>query len=242
MIDGTFGAGGHSSLFQENCRLLFSMDRDSSVIKYNTTGINLIIDKFSNLDQYIMEKPDLIHCDLGLSMMQIMDHDRGFSFMHDGPLNMNASEFGVILKDRINVMKPIEMERILRSYGDLKNAKSIASSINRYRIHSDITTTRQLSEASGCHNYGELARIFQAFRIYNNDEIYELETLLNTAKLHSKMVSIITFHSLEAKIVYSFLKTHCGVVKKFKPSNEEVTLNPSSRSAILYFGIFKNEM
>lgn len=240
VIDCTFGAGGHSRLFQDLNVLKFAMDRDKTVTKYNTTGIQLFIDVFSNLENYIKdENVDLIHCDLGLSMMQITDSDRGFSFMHNGPLSMSAGMNDKELYESINQMKVAYMENILNLYGDLKNAKNIAKKIEIYRAHSNIMTTRQLADACGSNNYSELAKIFQAFRVDHNKEIDELKNILRISKNRSKMTSIITFNSLEARIVKSFFRENNMKIKTYKPSESEILSNHSSRSAVMYLGYLK---
>lgn len=238
VIDVTFGAGGHSRLFGN--KLLFAIDRDKTVEQYNYTNVQLHIDKFSNLEKYITSNVTLIHADLGLSTMQIKS-DRGFSFMRNNSLNMNASQEEQSLKQELQKMPITKIQSILSVYGDLKKyAKKIAERIDKYRLHTNITTTYELIEACGIQDYSVLAKIFQSFRIYINNEIEELNKLLKTAKEHSEMISIITFHSLEAKIVKKFFKLHDYKIKTFKPSEEEIQENNASRSATLYLGIKKN--
>lgn len=229
-IDVTFGGGNHAKLFPQ---LVFAMDRDIEANKYNTFGAHLIIDKFSNLEKYIAEPVDLIHADLGLSWMQIQSN-RGFSFMTNSELHMTASQHDISLYKKINHMSKEMITRILTEYGEIKNAKAIAQNIMEYQLHKEIHTTYDLIEACKCNNYSILAKIFQAFRIYINDEINELHAMLNTAIKYAKYISIITFHSIEAKITKDFMTSHGFKIIKINPSKDEILQNPASRSAILY--------
>jgi 16S rRNA (cytosine1402-N4)-methyltransferase len=229
-IDVTFGGGNHAKLFPY---LEFAMDRDIEAQKYNTFGANLIIDKFSNLSKYIAKPVDVIHADLGLSWMQIQSN-RGFSFMTNSELHMTASQEDVSLYKTINHMSKNEITKILSEYGELKNAKAIAQNIVEYQLYKDIHTTYELIEACKINNYSILAKIFQAFRIYVNDEINELHAMLNTAIDFAKYISIITFHSIEAKIVKEFMASKGYKVVRIMPSKEEIAINPASRSALLY--------
>ena len=229
-IDVTFGGGNHAKLFPH---LEFAMDRDIEAKKYNTFGSNLIIDKFSNLSKYITKPVDLIHADLGLSWMQIQSN-RGFSFMTNSELHMTASQEDISLYKTINHMSKNEITKILSEYGELKNARAIAQNIVEYQLHKDIHTTYDLIEACKVNNYSILAKIFQAFRIYVNDEINELHMMLNTAIEFAKYISVITFHSIEAKIVKEFMSAKGYKVIKITPSKEEIAINPASRSALLY--------
>lgn len=235
-IDVTFGGGNHAKLFPS---LVFAMDRDIEAQKYNTFGANLIIDKFSNLSKYIKDSVDLIHADLGLSWMQIQS-DRGFSFMSNSDLHMTASQDDISLYKKLSTMSKSQIIQILEKYGDIKNAKCIAQNILEYQLHTEIKTTNNLKEACNITSYPVLAKIFQAFRIYINDELQELEKLLETAIQHTKFVTVITFHSLEAKIVKQFMKKN-GVKKiiKITASEEEKVHNPASRSAVMYLCIIK---
>ncbi len=229
-IDVTFGGGNHAQLFPH---LEFAMDRDIEAQKYNTFGANLVIDKFSNLHKYITKPVDIIHADLGLSWMQIQSN-RGFSFMTNSELHMTASQDDVALYKTINHMSKNEITKILNEYGELKNAKAIAQNIVEYQLHKDIHTTYELIEACKVNNYSILAKIFQAFRIYVNDEINELHAMLNTAIEFAKYISIITFHSIEAKIVKEFMSSRGYKIVRIIPSKEEIITNPASRSALLY--------
>lgn len=232
IVDVTYGGGGHSKLFLENNLKLTAMDRDPSVCEKNP---NVICDKFSNIDKYVNEV-DIIFADLGISTNQLLS-ERGFSFMSDTLLDMRVDQQGDYLYAKIRKMSEYEMANIIKEYGEERNAKKIAKNIVFYRLRNDIKTTGDLVKAIDSDDYRVLSRVFQAFRIYINNEFGELESLLKKGKKISKIgMLILTFHSLEDRIVKRFFKENYKNNGFIPVSEEEIKINNSSRSAKLRFG------
>jgi 16S rRNA (cytosine1402-N4)-methyltransferase len=236
VIDLTFGAGGHSRMFLKLGCQVSSFDRDPSVRRFAEENIQLNIDKFSNFYKYENDY-DISFADFGVSTMQLQE-PRGFSFMNDSLLDMRMGGENEPLSHVLNRLNINELEYILRTYGEVVNYRRVAYNIDRYRLSKDITTTLQLREASGTDNFKILARIFQAFRIYINDEIGEINSMLS--HLQPKLGALfLTFHSLEDRIIKRFcnkFEFHGFLV----PAEEEIASNPKSRSAKLRFG-FKQD-
>jgi 16S rRNA (cytosine1402-N4)-methyltransferase len=244
IIDCTYGAGGHSDIFLKCAHKVIAFDRDVNTISHN--DIPLIHDKFSNLNKYIKYEKNndsyniylnnnfvytvnkiMIFADLGMSTMQLKN-DRGFSFMTNSLLDMRMGNDGNTLSEKLAYMQEEEIERIIREYGEEKRSRVIASNIHKYRAKKKIETTFDLREAVGCDKFDVLARVFQAFRIYLNDELSEIYKLL---QCYADYYMIISFHSLEDKIVKKFGKKQ----EIYIPTNEEINVNPPSRSAKMRF-------
>ena len=229
IIDTTFGSGGHTKIFQKlNIKYIFAMDQDPLVVQYKIPNIPLVIDTFSNVNKY-HSNYDFIFADLGMSTMQIEDTTRGFSFMRNGPLNMsmNINSSTDKLFHLLNREPIWTIEDILNKYGQVFN-KSIISSIGRYRISNDITDTAGLIRACGTNEYKKLAKVFQALRIFINDEMTELDLLLRHGN-PSIGWGFLTFHSLEDNKIKHF-SSGMRFKKLITPSKQEIQNNPQSRS------------
>lgn len=243
VIDVTFGAGGHSEIFLKNNCKVIALDRDKTVLKFseifkNNSNFQIFIDCFSNILKYSKET-DIIFGDLGMSTMQLEGSEgkTGFSFMKNTELDMRMGENGSKLNEIINNLPVFELEKILRDYAEEKNYKVLANNIVKYRLAKKITTTFDLIDAIKITQYANLARIFQAFRIYINSELLELENLLSSGfPIVKEGMFFITFHSLEDRIVKNFFRTHFKFRGFILPSEEEIKINPKSRSAKLRFG------
>ncbi|MBQ4875148.1 MAG: 16S rRNA (cytosine(1402)-N(4))-methyltransferase RsmH [Rickettsiaceae bacterium H1] len=275
-VDGTFGAGGYTSalLKSADC-FVYGIDRDGSVKKY-AEKINrdfpdrfqLFIDKFGNIDKLMKNKKvDAIILDLGVSSMQLEESNRGFSFMKDGPLDMRMSNTDKIdATALINAFREEEIADVIYRYGNERYAKKIALAIIRYRNKKLIKTTGELAEIirsvvprTKHDKIDPATRTFQAIRIWVNDELTELEKGIDSAvkilEIGGRLV-IISFHSLEDKIVKNKFNFLCGKKqgisrylpekkenrlanftlldkKVVKPTKEEINLNPRARSARL---------
>lgn len=241
IIDCTFGAGGHSKMFLNYCNKLTAFDRDDTVenFVFKHDKFQFIHDQFSNINKHIVWA-DFIFADLGMSSMQINSH-RGFSFMIDSDLDMrmgtpnalNTNPNGT-LKNILNYMPTYKIKEIIEKYGEEKQATLIAHNIDRYRLRNKIITTLDLRKAIGIDKFSLLARVFQSFRIFINNEIEELELLLKNIMNMTDNVMILTFHSLEDRLVKNAFKNF-----KYKgfllPGNDEITINTNSRSAKLRF-------
>ncbi len=277
-IDGTFGAGGYSKAILEaaDCKLV-GLDRDPDVLVHVdemraqfTERFSFIQTAFSHMEDAVQgEKFDGVVLDIGVSSMQLDQGDRGFSFMRDGPLDMRMAQQGPSAADVVQYLKHNELIRIFKVYGEERRARRCADFIVRAREVEPIETTGALAQiiTSALGKGGKkhpATKIFQALRIYVNDELGELQKALlaaeNILKPGGRLV-VVSFHSLEDRMVKLFLRARCGDVSSgsrhlppqeidtTKPSfylprrsgvsagKEEQKNNPRSRSARLRCGV-----
>lgn len=226
-VDGTFGAGGHTRAILEkaNCRVV-AIDRDPAVevmakVLRETFGerFTLLSGPFSQMEHLLtnegVEKVDGVLLDLGVSSMQLDQGERGFSFSHDGPLDMRMSSHGVTAADIIKHATETELADIIYNYGDERKSRAIARAIVKKREEEDITTTGQLANIvrSAVRSFKSpidpATRTFQALRIEVNRELDELQDALDGAANVLKeggRLAVITFHSGEDKIVKEYLR------------------------------------
>ena len=267
-IDGTLGDGGHSFEILKRLSpkgLLISIDQDQHAIdfvkEYYKESIldNWIIVKsnFSKIDKVVKEfgknrQPDGILLDIGLSSRQLEEsHNRGFSYQEEKePLDMRMDEgLGVTAKDLLNVLSEKELARIFWTYGEERYAQRIAKEIKKNI--SNINTVGDLTRliykavpaAENSFTKNPSRRVFQALRIVVNDELGSLEKALDKSfEILNKngRLSVITFHSLEDRIVKNFNleKSRSGegnllFSKHIAPTDEERISNPRSASAKL---------
>ena len=276
-VDCTAGGGGHSAEILkrlENGRL-FALDRDPEAIatlKERFKGderVTVVQTEFENirsvLASYGEEHADGVLADLGVSSHQLDTVERGFSFHNDAPLDMRMSKQGVSAADLVNSLSERELERIIRTNGEEKFSRSIARAIVRERQKKPVETTLELvdiiksamPEAAKRSPGHPARRTFQALRIEVNGELDRLESSLE--EMFSSLcvggrLSVITFHSLEDRIVKrkfaslctgctcppSFPVCVCGktprgrlAFKSVLPGEQELEANPRSRSARL---------
>ena len=277
-IDGTFGRGGHSSHILDalDKGKLISFDRDPDAIAFGAEkfkhrkNFKLVHSAFSNIVTYcqrnhLQGKIDGILLDLGVSSPQLDEAERGFSFMKDGPLDMRMdSSQGTPVSDILKQLTREELTQVFKKYGEERYAWSIAGAIKQNITDGEeINTTLKLAsiiekQVSRKEKKHPATRCFQALRIYINEELLELEKTLESLKTVLAIggrVSIISFHSLEDRIVKNFIDNEIhGIIsklprgipipenispkfkwvsKKVKPSSEELDQNIRSRSAIL---------
>ena len=233
-VDGTFGGGGYSKAFLQaaNCRVM-GIDRDplaceqGTKISQNFQGrLKVIQGKFASMESLLGEQNiytvDGITLDLGVSSLQLDDPKRGFSFKKDGPLDMRMSADGPTAADIVNDAAEDELSNIIYQYGEERFSRRIASSIVKARSTASITRTTQLANIiRNCQPKQKkirsvidpATRTFQALRIFVNDELNELrngliaaETLLNTG---GRLI-VVSFHSLEDRIVKTFFRDRSG--------------------------------
>ena len=276
-VDGTFGNGGYSESFLKaaNCNVV-GLDRDPNValrareLSAQYEGrFKLIETPFSKMDEVGLEGVDAVILDIGVSSMQLDQADRGFSFMRSGPLDMRMGDTGLTAAGAIKSLSHSDLIRVFQVYGEERRARRAADFIVRAREDGAIATTEQLAEIieKALGRSGKIhpaTRVFQALRIFVNDELGELYRGLCAAEAILKpggRLIVVTFHSLEDRIVKSFLRRRAGEVaggsryapevKKdgpeasfvqgkrsvIKPSKIEVSENPRSRSAKLRFAI-----
>ncbi len=276
-VDCTAGGGGHSAavlgeLSEKGKMILIDRDPDAvAVVKERFSGdgrVSVVNDNFCNIKS-ILEKNgiscvDGIIADLGVSSYQLDTPERGFSFHHDAPLDMRMEKAGKSAYDVVNTYSEKELFSVISRFGEEKFAKNIATNIVKSREKEPIRTTFQLSDIVSSsipakyRRDGHPARkTFQAIRIEVNAELLSLENALPDMFLSLKyggVMSIITFHSLEDRIVkdyFNTLKQGCTCPKDFpvcvcgkkpkaivksggiKASDSEVNDNKRSRSAKL---------
>ena len=230
-IDGTFGAGGYSRaiLSAADCRLI-GIDRDPSVIPAaeqlgRASGGRFVFVQapFSQMAEVIRanggETVDGIVLDIGVSSMQIDQAERGFSFMRAGPLDMRMARSGASAADAVNLLAEEELADIFYVYGDERRSRRIAKQIVEARAEAPIETTDRLAAivtraTGGKHSKIHPAtKVFQALRIYVNDELGELARALEAAEAilapRGRLV-VVTFHSLEDRMVKDFLRARTG--------------------------------
>ena len=210
--------------------------------------------KFSEIDTILkkigQEQFDGILLDLGMSNTQLNNPSRGFSFEKDGPLDMRMDfkNNKLTAKEIINNYSEKDLANIFYYYGEERNSRKIARQIINYRTKEPINTTSELSKIIKKVNFDKFknpsTRVFQALRIYVNDELNELESFLNKSINILKRkgrIAIITFHSLEDRIVKNFIRKQSELSGQLKiitkkpviPSLHEVKINSRSRSAKL---------
>jgi 16S rRNA (cytosine1402-N4)-methyltransferase len=274
-LDGTFGAGGHTrAILQVDGTQVVGIDRDRDAIaggraQLETFGgrLTLVEDRFSNLEHVARAlghaAVDGILLDLGVSSMQLDQAERGFSFRHDGPLDMRMGREGLSAADLVNAAAERDLAFIIKTLGEERFARNVAREIVRARGEAPIETTRglaQIVERVVRIRPGEMhpaTRTFQALRMFVNDELGELVTALAAAERMLKpggRLVVISFHSLEDRVVKMFLaersrppspSRHQPQVARVPPSfnaltrkplvadDDEVSRNPRARSAKL---------
>ncbi|MCC8369403.1 MAG: 16S rRNA (cytosine(1402)-N(4))-methyltransferase RsmH [Rickettsia endosymbiont of Oxypoda opaca] len=241
-LDCTFGAGGYSEAILNSCNCyVTALDHDPSVklraaeITKNYPGrFDFIETNFSNSFAKLGEKKfNGVILDLGVSSMQLDIAARGFSFSHDGPLDMRMSNEGFSAEDFINSAEEKEIADIIYKYGDETFSRRIAKRIVEHRKTDRIDTTTKLASIvrnSIGFRKGKIdsaTKTFQAIRIYVNNELGELEEFLanvrNILEKNGRLI-IVSFHSLEDRIVKSFFRENSEKIvaksKYAKKSNE----------------------
>ncbi len=278
-VDCTFGEGGHSinilnSLGANGKLFSFDYDLDSCCFGKNIKDrrLNIINDNFLNIKKYIVNecllgKVNGVVFDLGISYCQLYSPDRGFSFLRNGPLDMRINKnIGRSAADWINKASKNEILYVIRKFGEeYRYSFKIVNKIIERRFFCPIKTTFDLSNLIDAvikkkNNYKYKARIFQAIRIFINDELNVLLKSLNYAYdvlSNQGRLVVISFHSLEDRIVKKFIRNKSSIssfltsipltdiqinklnpikminLGKFKPSYKEINNNNNIRSAIL---------
>jgi 16S rRNA (cytosine1402-N4)-methyltransferase len=274
-IDGTFGRGGHSRKLLERLGergRLRAFDKDPQAIaeagRIADPRFEIVHDSFATMEAALaargIAQVDGVLLDLGISSPQVDEAARGFSFRADGPLDMRMDTTrGMSAAEWLATETEQNIEKVIRDYGEERFAFQIAKAIVAGRAKQPISGTRQLAEivahAVKTREKGKdpATRTFQAIRIYINQELEELEIGLDAAfrhlAPHGRMV-VISFHSLEDRIVKQFLASKAKVpqpdrrlpiraadlpqpqmklLSRIKPSAAEVAANPRARSAVM---------
>ena len=279
-LDGTFGAGGYTrAILDADATIkLVALDRDPdaimagfSLVSASHGRLTLIESEFSRLDEEARSAGfaalDGVVLDIGVSSMQLDQSERGFSFRNDGPLDMRMARAGTSAADIVNEADEAHLADILYHFGEERKSRHIAKAIVAARGEARITTTKQLADIVAKVVWpkpGQIhpaTRTFQALRIAVNDELGELVRALQAAERSLKpggVLSVVTFHSLEDRIVKQFFAARSGKTggSRFQPqaavgaatfttkgkwpvtaSEAEIEANPRSRSAKLRAGI-----
>lgn len=224
-VDATFGGGGHSKEILKRISpkgKLIAFDRDTDALNNAPDNKNLILihNNFRFIQNYIkalgINQVDGILADLGVSSHQFDTGERGFSFRFDAPLDMRMNQLAKnSAADVINNYSSEDLIRIFKNYGELDKPWKVAELVCKAREKKQITTTTELCKAVDklYNNHTEhkfLAKLFQAIRIEVNMEMRALEDFLqgalNSLKIGGRL-SIITYHSIEDRMVKNFMKT-----------------------------------
>jgi 16S rRNA (cytosine1402-N4)-methyltransferase len=268
-VDATFGRGGHSALILQGLSStgrLTAFDKDPQAVAAaeslaaSDVRFSIRHQGFCHLGELGGASADGVLMDLGVSSPQIDDPERGFSFRHDGPLDMRMDTTrGQSVAQWLETADVSTLSEVIRDYGEERFAQQVAKAIDRRRQErGPLRTTRELAEvvagAVKTREPGKDPATFQAFRIFINAELEELQQALEAA-LHvlrpGGQLVVISFHSLEDRMVKQFMARHSRAVvdrrvpfaepqampltavRRVMPSDAEVQANPRSRSAVM---------
>jgi 16S rRNA (cytosine1402-N4)-methyltransferase len=225
-IDGTFGAGGYSAAILNAAKSqVIGIDRDpnalalgADMVRMAQGRLTLIEDRFSNLDAVArnagFDAVDGVVLDVGVSSMQLDNAERGFSFRLDGPLDMRMGDEGPSAADVVNATGERDLANIIFLLGEERHSRAVARAIVKARAQTPIRTTAALADIVASVVRGKpndihpATRTFQALRIFVNDELGELAGALTAAERILKPTGrlvVVSFHSLEDRIVKTFL-------------------------------------
>ena len=269
-VDMTFGGGGHSKEIlrrMDKDSRLFSFDQDEDAERniVNDERFTFVRSNFRYLHNFLryygVEKVDAILADLGVSSHHFDDSERGFSFRFDGNLDMRMNKrAGITAADIVNTYEEERLADLFYLYGELKNSRKIAAALVKARAAHKIETTQDFIGAVESlfrreREKKDMAKLFQALRIEVNNEMTALKEMLRSATELLRpggRLSVITYHSLEDRIVKNVMKTGNpeGKMKQdffgrietpftlinnkvITPDDEELANNPRSRSAKL---------
>ncbi len=276
ILDGTFGAGGYTSALLSAGSSVIALDRDptaisagQALVQQSQGRLSLNHSQFSRLADFVPDGGlDGVVLDIGVSSMQIDEAERGFSFQRNGPLDMRMSSAGVSAADVVNRAKVGDLIRIFGFLGEEKHPGRIARAIEKRRATQPFETTRDLANLIESVNPRKAkdkihpaTRVFQALRIFVNDELGELARALFAAERSLKpggRLVVVTFHSLEDRIVKQFFSDRSGKAsgsrhmpavevrsavfefpgkQMIAASEAEAEINPRARSAKLRMGV-----
>lgn len=262
IVDGTYGAGGYSRALLDRGARVTAFDRDPDAVSAaeSDPGLTVIHDNFAHLDR--AGAADGVVLDIGVSSMQLDQPERGFSFQADGPLDMRMAQAGASAADFVNSASAEEIADVLYLLGEERASRRVARSIVAAR---PLATTGDLAAAvrraipaKPGDRKDPATRTFQALRMHVNGELDALQDGLEAAERALKpggRLAVVTFHSLEDRLVKRFLKNRSGgdpagsrhlpqaaagpaptfdtVAKPVRPGEAEIARNPRARSATL---------
>jgi 16S rRNA (cytosine1402-N4)-methyltransferase len=271
IVDGTFGGGGYTRaiLAAADCKVI-GLDRDPGAIMRGkeleaelADRFQIVETQFSKMDT-LQGPVDAVVLDIGVSSFQIDQAERGFSFMQDGPLDMRMGLDGPSAADAVDQLSEDELTKIFQAYGEEREARRVARAMVNDRVATPYLRTSELaglcSRVIGRKSPDQIhpaTRVFQALRIYVNDELGELEMALAAAEAilcEGGRLVVVTFHSLEDRVVKTFFNERSKEVsgsrhtpintgpaptfelmtrKPMIASDAEIALNPRARSAKL---------
>ena len=272
LIDGTFGRGGHTQalldvLGKESKLIAFDKDPEAIAKAQSLCDprLQIIHSSFANIEQHIQRASvDAVLLDLGISSPQIDTPERGFSFRFEGPLDMRMDTTrGISAREWLASAAVEEITQVIKTFGEERFATSIARAIVKQREEGhSVQTTKALADLIASvvktRELGQdpATRTFQAIRIFINQELTDLEkglaAALKVLKAGGRLV-VISFHSLEDRIVKQFMQAHAQVniprelpirakdlpqgdleiIARIKPSDSEINENPRARSAVM---------
>lgn len=277
IIDATFGAGGYSRALLASGARVYGFDRDPNAIRDGSGMVeefagrlSLHEERFSamrdEMERIGVPQVDAVVMDIGVSSMQLDQGERGFAFQHDGPLDMRMSQHGESAADFLNSADEAAIADVLYHYGEERQSRRVARAIVAARpLETTGDLARIVRRALGHKPHDKkdpATRSFQAVRIHVNDELGELRAGLNAAEAllrEGGVLAVVSFHSLEDRIVKRFLKEASGagravsrhlpgeipgppptftkISKAIRPSEAEIDRNPRARSSILRHAI-----
>lgn len=268
-VDVTFGGGGHTQellnrLGVRGTVIAFDQDEAAKDRLPNDERLVFVNENFRHLKRFLrfhgFKQVDGVLADLGMSSFQLDSETRGFAARFDAPLDMRMAQHAkTTAEDVVNTYSAQQLQTVFQLYGEIRNSKTLAQTIVQARNGAKLETTGQLKAAVDSIVKGNKARyyaqLFQALRIEVNDEMGALKDLLEQAQQVLKpngRLSVISFHSLEDRLVKSYMKTGTfdgnvekdlygnfytplkAITKKpIIPSDDEMKINPRSRSAKL---------
>jgi 16S rRNA (cytosine1402-N4)-methyltransferase len=259
-FDGTVGAAGHAAALLEahpEIDIYIGCDRDKAALKIANENlkpwmkkVRLIHENYANigdiLDEMNIEKVDGIFLDIGVSSMQLDTEERGFSFRFDAPLDMRMDKSkGITAREVVNKLSEKELYNIFKEYGEERRARAAAKKIVNDRKRKKINTTFDLLEVlqpvlGRRKRIHPATKVFQALRIYVNDELGALKKALSCAAdrlQEDKKIGVISFHSLEDRIVKHMFREdkNLEVLTKKPVTAGDDENNPRARSAKMRF-------
>lgn len=261
IIDGTFGAGGHSRLLLEQGVNVLGIDQDPLAATFATElaeaglggQLRFAAGNFRDMESLAaaagLTSARGVLLDLGVSSMQLDEGERGFAFRHDGPLDMRMGQQGESAADVVNEYGVEELAALIYRYGEERYSRRVARNIVEARQKARITTTGRLAEVvasaypGGPRREHPARRTFQALRIHVNDELGALQEGLEAAARlldPGGRLVVLSYHSLEDRIVKQYLRESPrleAVTKKpQEAADTETSVNPRARSAKLRVG------